>query len=365
MHFIYYPALILLLFFGAHFCKKGEWNEEVLSFGHTKAFLGFCAVVIMMHHISQRTCAPWLSPVRIHHGLDLFVFVGYLCVAAFFFCSGYGLYTASHTKEDFFDRYLTRRIMPILTPTLVMWLVFFVIERVKKMEVPGPLWINTYDYIWYIPAILYMYGFFWISFRLIKKEKLSFAVLTFGTLLHFVLCLLFSPGTWWYNSPFVFLIGAVCAKRKDAFLASLKKWYPLKLFLSVIITLAGFVFANYYGFVIGVLGWKYTDVGHFWGELIGQLISAAAFVFCMILIGMKIRIGNRALKFLGSFTLEFYLVHPLFVQLFGFAFMYDHVKPLYHIQNQFLYVLVVFVLSLPLAYGLHKLVTLIWKRPRK
>ena len=365
MHLTVYPALIVLLFFGAHFCKKGEWNEEVLSFGHTKAFLGFNAIVIMMHHISQRTCAPWLSPIRIHHGLDLFVFVGYLCVAAFFFCSGYGMYTASREKEGFFDHYLTRRICPILTPTLVMWLVFFAIERAKKMDVPAPLWINTYDYIWYIPAILYMYVFFWISFRLIKNAKAGLVVLIAGTLLHFVLCMLFGPGTWWYNSPFVFVIGVVCAMRKDRLLSSLKKWYPIKLILSVIITLAGFVFANYYGVVIMLLGRKYTDVGHFWGELTGQVISAAAFVFCMLLIGMKVRIGNRALKFFGTFTLEFYLVHPLFVQLFGFAFMYDTVKPLYYIKNQFLYVLVVFVLSLPIAYALNRLNTLMWKRPRK
>ena len=51
-----------------------EWNEDVLSFAQTKSFLGFCALIIILHHCSQRTCAPWLPEFRIVHGLDDFVF---------------------------------------------------------------------------------------------------------------------------------------------------------------------------------------------------------------------------------------------------------------------------------------------------
>ena len=197
MKYLLYAILAVCLFWGAKICKKKEWNEDVLSFAQTKSFLGFCALIILLHHCAQRTCAPWLAPARIVHGLDAFVYLGYLCVAVFFFCSGYGMYIASR-KEGFFKGYY-KRILKVLLPAVVIF---------------------------------------------------------------------------------------------------------------------------------------------------------------VMLIGMKIRIGNKVLLFLGTFTLEIYLVHPLFVQLFGFAFVQDRVKPLYHIQNPFLYVAAVTVISIPLAYLLHRAVAL-------
>ncbi|MCR5283206.1 MAG: acyltransferase [Lachnospiraceae bacterium] len=361
MHYLFYPALLILLFWRARICKKGQWNDEVLSYSHTKAFLGYCAILILFHHASQRTCAPWLMPTKIHHGLDAFVFVGYLCVAAFFFCSGYGVYTA-HFKEGFFDHFTRRRILPVITPMIIMWLVFFIIEKVRHIAVQKPVWLGTYNYIWYVPAMVYLYYLFYLSFRLIKKEWLAMTVMILGTMLHFLLCMLFGPGTWWYNTPFLFVLGIVAARHKEGMLALFQKIYPLWLILSFVITLCGFAYANYYSVVISLLGIRYTESGHFWGELIGQLISAASFVWFVLLAGMKIRIGNPILKFLGSFTLEFYLVHPLFIQLFGFAFVNDMTKPIFYIRNQFLYVLLSILLTIPLAYGLHLLMNRIWKR---
>lgn len=364
MHIIFYPALLILLFWGAHLCKKGEWNEEVLSFSHTKAFLGYCSILILFHHASQRTCAPWLMAANIHHGLDPFVFIGYLCVAAFFFCSGYGVYTA-HFKEGFFDHFIKIRIMPILTPTIIMWLIFFVIEKVRKVPIDKPVWLNTYTYVWYVVAVIYFYALFYLCFKIIKKDRLSMAVMIFGTILHFILCGFFSPGTWWYNTPFLFLLGIIAARHKDGMLALFKKAYPLWLILSFVITACGFAFANYYSTIIVLLGSHYTDKGHFWGELIGQVISAATFVCFILLLGMKIRIGNPVMRFLQKFTLEFYLVHTLFIQMFGFAFVNDATKPVFYIKNQFLYVLVSLVLTIPIAYGLNLLMTLIWKKGKK
>ena len=353
MAYLYYPLLLVLLFWGASVFKKGQWNDEVLSYSCTKAFLGFAAIIIIFHHASQRTCAPWLNPAYIRHGLDGFVFAGYLCVAAFFFFSGYGMYTASQTKPDFFKSFLRRRVLPIVIPAVVMWLVFFAVEKAKGMHMPPPLWINVYDYIWYIPAILWCYAFFYLSFKVIKNDKAGMAVMIIGTLLYMVICLLFSPGTWWYNTPHLFVIGIAVARHRDGFLNGLKKGYWLWLILTLLVTAAGFVIASYYYNVITLFGGHYDDMTHFWVEMIGQIISAVSFSIFVVLVGLKVKVGNRVLAFLGTFTLEIYLVHPLFVQLFGFAFLRDSISPLFFIKDPFLYVLAVVVPALPIAYGLH------------
>ena len=101
--YLVYPLLLFLLFYGSKLLKRGEWNSNYLSLEQTKAFLGFCSVLIVFHHISQKTCDHNLDQfsVELRPGLELFVFVGYLCVAMFFFCSGYGMYISSQKGDSF------------------------------------------------------------------------------------------------------------------------------------------------------------------------------------------------------------------------------------------------------------------------
>ena len=134
------------------------------------------------------------------------------------------------------------------------------------------------------------------------------------------------------------------------------------LILMLLITAAGFVIASYYYNVITLFGGRYDDMTHFWVEMIGQIISAVSFSIFVVLVGLKVKVGNRVLAFLGTFTLEIYLVHPLFVQLFGFAFLRDSISPLFFIKDPFLYVLAVVVPALPIAYGLHWCVSKICRK---
>ena len=354
MVYLLYAALAACLFFGAKVENKGQWNEKALSYAQTKSFLGFCALIIILHHCSQRTCAPWLPPGRIVHGLDAFLYLGYLCVAAFFFCSGFGMYTASRERESFFKGY-HRRILALLLPAVVMWLVFFGVEKSKGVRVDPPIWINTFDYAWYVPAMIYLYLLFYLAFHLIKDERAGVPVLIAGTLVYFCLCLLFSPGTWWYNTHHLFAAGVITARHRERIQACFRKRYLLWLPLSLLITAAGFM-ASYYFQVLTIRAYGYQAPAHFIAELAGQVISSVSFVVFVMLVGRKVRIGNRLLSFLGGFTLEIYLVHPLFVQLFGFAFMNDAVKPLYYIRNPFLYAAAVAFISIPLAFLLHRMI---------
>ncbi|MCR5210111.1 MAG: acyltransferase [Lachnospiraceae bacterium] len=358
MSAVLFVILGICLFWGAKICKRKEWNEDVLSFAQTKSFLGFCALIIILHHCSHKTCAPWLIPFRIVHGLDFFVFAGYLCVAVFFFCSGYGMYTAFSQKEGFFKGY-HKRIIKILIPAVVMWLAFYFVEKSKGMWIEKPIWINTYSYIWYIPALLYLYLIFYLSFHLIKNDKIRVATVIAGTFVYFVFSMFFSPGTWWYNTHHLFVAGIITARHKEKIISFFKKGYPFWVVISFVITYVGFVASNYYYPVMIALGFKADELSHFITELTGQVISAFSFVVFVMLIGMKIKVGNKFLLFLGSFTLEIYLVHPMFVELFAYAFIQDSARSLYHIRNPFLYALVVSVIALPLAFILNRVTGMI------
>ncbi len=357
MTLLIYPALGALLLVGAKKMKKGEWNDTVMSLKESKAWLGFCAIMILLHHASQRNCAPWLEKQNIVHGMDVFVYVGYLMVAIFFFCSGYGMYTAHKEKEDFFKDYGWKRIFPVITPAVLMWVVFFIIERIKHIKIYSPVWINTYDYIWYIPAMLWLYLMFYISFKLIKNEKTGFLILGLGILFYILVCYFFSPGSWWFNNPHLFFLGALFAKNREKVLAFLKEKYAVMLIVSIVVTLVGFFVGNYSSGIFGDVLMKLNLLIMPLAVLsrctieLAQMISACSMALLFLLIGMKVRVGNPVLGFLGGITLELYLVHPLFVQLFGFSFL--GAEPLYYIPYPLIYVAVILICSLPVAFSLH------------
>ena len=362
---IYYPLILVLLFWGAKLCKKGEWNEEVLSFRQTKAFLGFCSIVVLLHHCAQRTSAGWIKPSVIRPGLNPFLPVGYLCVAMFFFCSGFGMYTSHREKPDFFKHYLKRRILPLVIPAVFMWLVFRAVEIIKNYKIPDPFILNVFHYVWYVPVLLVLYILFYIGFGLIKNEKAGFLIIFIATIIYIATAEYYTPGTWWYNTHHLFLVGMLTARFSEKIMNVLKKGYILWLILSVIVFVVTFISGSYFYVVIEMTkNYKWYSIVET-VSLYGQLISAFTIVLLMVLIGMKVKIGNKVLMFFGSFTLELYLVHPLFVQMFGFAFMSDYNKPVYYIENVFLYVLVVLVLSIPIAFLLSKSISGILKNKKR
>ena len=90
-----------------------------------------------------------------------------------------------------------------------------------------------------------------------------------------------------------------------------------------------------------------------WICLLSQMGTSCTFVFLVFLLNMKIKIGNKVLQFMGTLNVEFYLIHGLFVELFGFDFL--EMRPsIYYIRNVALYLLVVIVLSVPAAVLLQK-----------
>lgn len=198
---IWYVALAALLFVGIKFSKKKEWNDGNMSFDQTKCFLGFCAVIICFHHMAQVTCAPWLNPVFIRKGLDIFVTAGYPMVGMFLFCSGFGLYKSAKTKPDFFKRFIPVRIIPILIPTILTELVYVYFRHLRHLPIrfKNPFMTGNHDtvhpFIWYIPCILLLYILFYVGFGLFKKDWAGILTVALGSGAWIFFCIRYGYGT--------------------------------------------------------------------------------------------------------------------------------------------------------------------------
>ena len=369
-----YFLLGALLFFGARGCRRKEWNEEYTGLKQTKILQGIAALGVALHHMGQKTCAPWHQRIYIVHGLDFFVPIGFLFVSVFLFCSGLGLYKSWKTKPDYLRAFPRRRILPIVLAFYLSEIIYTLVRLAvgEKMNTAQILWylsgLQMANYnSWYVIVIPFFYLAFYFSFKYCKREGTAILWVTVFTIAYTLLgaCLdhqsvWWMRGEWWYNSIILFPLGLVFGKYEAKVTAFLKKgyWFWLALSFAAIFalyrvsTLATDQWWGYYGENWG----DPLKVLHRLGSCLSQWLVCVAFVaFCFLLM-MKVRLGNKALVLLGSVTLEFYLIHGIFVDLFGYNFA-DVANSAVYIKNVPLYMLTVLACSIPATILFHFLWT--------
>ena len=369
--YIVYPILLVVLFWGAKFFKPREFNEEAFSLRQMKVIQGFVALLIMFHHLGQKTSASWIDKKYYIGGLDMFVEIGFVLVTFFTFCSGYGLYKSFKSKPDYLNkRFILKRIFPVVAlGYIVAWLYlpcryllgekfdwkqfFYYLTEIKLCNPNG----------WYVFIIAIFYLCFFLAFKFIRNEKIALLAVFIFTVAYQLFCTTINhnewwiTGEWWFNSIHLFVVGIFFAMFEDKIVPHIKKYYIVYLIIAIALVLGGHKFWQYARSAFSYYGenWKAPDtVFRRRITLAGDIWFSSAVTFLSFLLSMKIRVGNRFLDFMGKITLEFYLIHGLFVELFCFAFV-GQLRSLYYIKNQPLFVAVVFVLGIAGAYLLSML----------
>lgn len=319
-------ALVAILCVGSKIAAKNEWQDEPLSLEVSKAIQGFCAVAIIIHHLAQ----DLMAKADVLQGFSEF---GVLFVGVFFFFSGYGLYTSLKTKENYLKGFLRKRLTTILIPFYVCIVIFTVTACITGAKFEGKElffvlsgWTLINDHMWYIVEIAILYILFFVIYRLIKNRTVATIVMTLcvigmiaGSLMlchgEDYSCPYWFMGEWWYNSTFLFIVGILVSKHSDILRKIARKGYAFFLILFGGLTIW---FAS--------LTKNALETYSYWSEIPGvdpnyddklrclslQLPWIIFFVCFLLLLMMKVKFSNGILKFLGSISLELYLIHNLF-----------------------------------------------------
>ena len=368
-------ALALLLFLGSKPSKNHEWQEEPLSLDKAKMIQGFAAIAIIIHHLSQEL-------VEQADAIGFFDGLGVLFVGIFFFFSGYGLYTSLKTKENYLKGFLKKRMVTILVPFYICILVFTVAafisgKRFTPLQLLAVLsgWSLINMHMWYIVEIAILYLAFFLIYRLIKNRTAATAVMAVFVIAmmtgSFLLChgkdmtcSYWFQGEWWYNTSLLFVIGIIFSKHSDLIRKIARKAYPVLLPVTAVLTV-----------LLGYQTRYMLRTYSYWSETPGkdpayldkirclsfELPWVIVFVCFLLLIMMKVRFGNPVLKFLGSISLELYLIHNLFLTGLrdGSVFM---------VKNPGMYIIITILMSVGLATvisGIDKyLIALILKKKK-
>lgn len=271
--------------------------EQPLERSSTSALKGILAIVVVLHHLSQRIWAGNL--------FQRFSGIGYIAVAVFLFLTGYGLQKQALARPDYLKGYFARRILPVLLPYALMTVLFWGINAINGTPVTFPGIFAAallrgdpiVPFSWYVISILAFYAVFALMLKLFKNRRRLPLYAAVYTALYIALLRTANFGAWWYNTAPLLPLGMLYALQEDAAVCFLKRRYW---FLSIPCWL---LFAAMYNITDRLMGSQY-------GSMLCvacTVLTAALCMLSLVTLLMKLRIGNSVLDFLGKYSYEIYL----------------------------------------------------------
>lgn len=222
------------------------------------------------------------------------------------------------TKERYFESFLKRRLPKVLIPFMIAIVLYWGYYALCG-EIYSPLYVLKsffseapfVSHSWFIIAILLFYLVYWTGMALQKrlvpgrgKNAFLIGFLTVFVLIWMVVCLKRGFGSHWGTTIQALVIGVTWAAFEKKLAGLFRRfWFPMAVlcwgaFLAINIFWASMV--------------KYI---HFHPVAILRTVETSVYVLGMLLITMKVKFGNRVLRFLGKISLEFYLIHGLITNL--------------------------------------------------
>lgn len=294
-------VILLCFFWGCRVDLKAVTGDG-LARENARAFRGILSVLVVCYHLSQRTGDRSL--------FHLFVFFGFLPVSYFFFLSGYGLQKSFAKKPDYRDSILKKRIPSVALPYLFFICLYWLLSCWEGTPyTPKEVLLSLVNgspvvaFSWYIEFILLIYLAYYCTTRGLAGNDLRIPLRNLLFILAATaLFRLAGIGAVWYSTCITYPLGILWAVKEEQWLPRIKaRYYPLLISAGA---LFGIFFLGVMVFSVGKVNlWLYWPCCTF-------------FVVTMILIQRKITFRNKLLSVLGTCSMEIYLFHGFFMQLF-------------------------------------------------
>ena len=172
---------------------------------------------------------------------------------------------------------------------------------------------------------------FYLAFRYCRSERNAIIWVFVAIALYLVYCDWWMYGDWWYNTIIMFGVGILFAKYDKKIIGFMKKGYIPVFLLAVVFAIAFFWGGMHTNAVLNSWREDYKYEWMRWAHIFSQMLACIFFVLAILLLQLKVRIGNRFLDWMGKITLEFYLIHGLFVEIFSYCFLEQQYRPVCYI----------------------------------
>lgn len=357
-----FVILLSILCYDSVVVGAKKWQENVLSKYHGIPIRGFLTLIIIVHHVVQQMYNPEI--------LTIFNEVGFLCVACFFFFSGYGLMYNTMNRDHYLSVSYFYKYISIVVPFYLTNICYLVYQTIGGQHYTFKDWIIYFlgfqlinTHAWFIILITIFYFIYYIIFKFIHNQNIAIGCLFIFLILYIFICLSRGSGTgwfqgeWWFNSCILFGIGVLFSRFERIILLLCKKIYivlfPFSITIFIwfweksIVVLDKISYLSADNSIFSPL-LKESYICLFW-----QMSAVISFVIFVFLLTLKFQSDNIVLRFFAKISLELYLIHGVFIKLFHSDFIM--------IENDMLYLFCVVICSIAAAWLLNYPVQIVEK----
>ena len=295
MDFILLACGILLLVGARPFFKK--FNDDYISRDQTLCINGFFVLIVFLRHFQQYMSFGECD--MIYQGFTMWM--SQLLVVPFLFYSGYGIYLSITSKgQAYVGSVMTKRFPKVLLHFALAVLIFLITDIILGREFPpGRIilsfigWESIGNSNWYIFDTLVLYILTFLSFTLCKNDRRAALVAMFALTSGYIAFMSQFKAPYWYNTCILFPVGMIFAELKDKLTFVMKKYW----FIFLVSLIASVILVMYLSVLrIFFLGYEFL---------------AVMFMLAIVLLTMKLKIGNPILRFLGKHIFEIYILQRL------------------------------------------------------
>ena len=282
-----------LIAYGMKYSKQKNAFEQK----QMMALRGICAIEIMLGHIGIATESLVLFPNRK---------AGILFVGIFFALSGYGLMYSVSNKENYLQGFWKKRIPKILIPAYVTFLIGIVIRSIMSGNANNFVNIISIKRFfgqtnWYVWELLVMYIVFYICARLDKSLSKSQYILLVFSLVFVCVAFEMRVANPWYGSTLCFWLGLFYYMKSEMFIRFSENIFWGKIVIGIVFL---GVFCTLFFMQEGILG-----------NLVARNCASLIFAILVIMWLHRFSIGNMVSVWLGKYSYEIFLFHPLLISV--------------------------------------------------
>ena len=296
--------LLLLLGICSYKVKVAHFYPDYMDRYTTTSIKGVFAIIILLSHM--RGYLSLTTPLDVLYN-DILFFIGQSMVAMFFLYSGYGIFEAFKNRWNYSDSFFRKRILKTLIHFDLAVFLFLFSETLLGHFYPFHNyiycwvgWENIGNSNWFIFDILVLYILAYIGMLVCKLSSRQliffFAIVASLVVALWVLFVVNKKGDhYWYDTLFCFPAGMYFSLYKKSIEYHLvnSKYNKWKYFVALL-----FLVSLYAVFIHlpNAIRWS---------------LETFTFCFLLLIVSMKIRIGNQILFWLGTNAFSIYILQRL------------------------------------------------------
>ncbi len=301
-------VLLLVIFNRLEFAEEGKFfQNEYLNRNTTAAINGIFVVLVIFSHYAQYA---HFEGVYDEPYLLLQKHLNQMIVATFLFYSGYGMMESFKRKGVQYLKRIPTKFITLLLKFDCAVCVFWILGKILGLQHDYGIktvlysfiaWLNLGNSNWYIFVILAEYVLLWIAFQGIRYRDsramyyLSSVLFFFFTIGLIVFLIKKGQAMYWYDTAILLPVGIWYSLGKEKIEKIVMKNDYLFLFWCVL-SCGIYVVLYFHRFKYGVGGYS---------------LWAISFIVLVLLITMKVKIGNSLLDWFGKHVFSIYILQRI------------------------------------------------------